>query len=84
MRERGAIESEVLATVESGERFAAPWGRTGFRKRFRVTTRGRACREVTAFAEAHDDVWLVVTAVVATVATGGGARPSRARQGRAA
>ena len=84
MRERGATESEVLATVESGERFAAPWGRTGFRKRFRVTARGRACREVTAYAEADDDVWLVVTVVVATVPPGGGARPARARKGRAA
>jgi hypothetical protein len=32
--ERGAIESEVIATVESGERFPAIYGRTGFRRNF--------------------------------------------------
>jgi hypothetical protein len=63
MRERRATESEVLATIESGERFAAPFGRTGFRKRFRAT-RGRGPRELSALAESHDDAWLVVTVVV--------------------
>jgi hypothetical protein len=32
--ERGAIESEVIATVESGECFPAKYGRTGFRRNF--------------------------------------------------
>jgi hypothetical protein len=63
MRERGATESEVLATIESGERFAAPWGRTGFRKRFRGSPR-RGARELSAYAEPHDDGWLVVSVVV--------------------
>ena len=73
MRERGATESEVIATIESGERFLAPWGRNGFRKRFRASA-GRGAREMSAFAEAHDDAWLVVTVVVT----------SRPRKGRAA
>jgi hypothetical protein len=63
MRERDANEYEVLATVESGERFPAPWGRTGFRKRFRATA-GRRAREVTTYAEERDDAWLVITVVV--------------------
>ena len=63
MRERGVTESEVLATIESGERFAAPGGRTGFRKRIR-SGRG-ATRDVTTYAEPLDDAWLVLT-VVAT------------------
>ena len=65
MRERGASESVVHATIESGERFAAAWGRTGFRKRFRGTARGRGPRELTALAEAVGDAWLVVTVVAA-------------------
>jgi hypothetical protein len=73
MRERGATESEVLATIESGERFAAPWGRIGFRKRFRATAGRRGPREITTYAEPHDDAWLVVTVLVTV----------RARRGRA-
>jgi hypothetical protein len=68
MRERGASETDVLATVETGERFPAPWGRTGFRKRFRATA-GR--REVAVYAETQDDTWLVVTVVVTSPARKG-------------
>jgi hypothetical protein len=74
MRERGATESEVLATMESGERFAAPWRRMGFRKRFRAKAGHGGPREVSALAEAHDDAWLVVTVVITL----------RPRKGRAA
>ena len=34
MRERGATEEEVVATVEYGERFAVKFGRSGFRRNF--------------------------------------------------
>ncbi|MBN1351083.1 hypothetical protein JXJ21_16800 [candidate division KSB1 bacterium] len=34
MEERGAKKEEVYATVEGGEKFAAKFGRTGFRKNF--------------------------------------------------
>jgi hypothetical protein len=64
MHERGATESEVLATVETGERFAAPWGRTGFRKRFRAAAGRRGACEIAASAEAYDGGWLVVSVVV--------------------
>ncbi len=63
MRERGVGEDDVLSTVESGERFAAPSGRVGFRKRFRATA-GYPRREVSAHVERHDDAWLVVTVIV--------------------
>jgi hypothetical protein len=68
MRERGVSEADVLATVETGERFAAPWDRTGFRKRFRGTI-GRARREVVAYAERQDELWLVVTVLVSPART---------------
>ncbi len=71
MRERGATESEVLATVETGERFPAPWGRTGFRKRFRATAGRRGRREVSVYAETQDKTWLVVTVVVTSPARKG-------------
>jgi len=32
--ERGATESEIIATVENGETFPAKYGRTGFRRNF--------------------------------------------------
>jgi hypothetical protein len=71
MRERGVGEDDVLVTVDSGERFAAPWGRVGFRKRLRATG-GRPRRELLAHVERHDDAWLVLTVIV-TAARGRGA-----------
>jgi len=34
MQERGASENEVTKTVETGERFPAKFGRSGFRRNF--------------------------------------------------
>ena len=34
MLERGASEDEVVATIREGERFAAKFGREGFRRNF--------------------------------------------------
>ncbi len=34
LEERGAIEEEVIATVEDGEQFPAKYNRIGFRKNF--------------------------------------------------
>jgi len=34
LRERGASENEVIKTVETGERFSAKFGRSGFRRNF--------------------------------------------------
>jgi hypothetical protein len=34
LKERGATEEELIATVERGERFGAKHGRTGFRCNF--------------------------------------------------
>jgi hypothetical protein len=43
MVECGGSESEVVATVEGGEKFAAKFGRSGFRRNFAFngTWRGR-------------------------------------------
>jgi hypothetical protein len=66
--ERGATESEVIATVEHGERFAAKYGRAGFRRNFpfEVTWRGRryATKQVEAYAVDEEGAWLVITVVV--------------------
>ena len=67
MVERGAKETEVIATVEGGEQFPAKFGRTGFRRNFiyEQEWRGRFYRtkqlDVIAVAE---DGWLVLTVVV--------------------
>ena len=65
--ERGATESEVRATVEGGERFAAKLGRTGFRRNFSFegTWRGRwyATKQVEVYAAREPDGWLVITVV---------------------
>lgn len=68
LQERGASESEVVATVQEGERIPAKFGRTGFRRNFayNATWRGRyyATKQIEAFAVQDDDGWLVITVIV--------------------
>ena len=67
MEERGATESEVIATVENGEQFPAKFGRTGFRRNFQFESewRGRVYRtkQVEAYAVQEEDNWLVITVI---------------------
>ena len=65
MRERGATESEVLGTIETGDRIAARCGRVGFRKVFPVHRRARSgAKELIVRAVPAVDGWLVLTVVV--------------------
>ena len=67
LSERGTTETEVVGTVEQGERFPAKFGRTGFRRNFPFAGRwrGKPYRtkqlEVIAVAE---NGWLVITVIV--------------------
>jgi hypothetical protein len=67
MAERGASEDEVVATVLNGERFAAKYGRTGFRRNFRFDglRRGRhyAMKQLEVFAVEENGGWVVVTVI---------------------
>lgn len=67
LAERGATESEVVATVEGGERFLAKLGRSGFRRNFPFggQWRGRsyATKQVEAYA-VEENGWLVITIIV--------------------
>jgi hypothetical protein len=66
--ERGVSESDIFATVESGERFQAKFGRTGFRRNFVFNGlwRGKrySTKQVEAFAVEESGRWLVITVVV--------------------
>jgi len=68
MSERGASGEEVEATLRDGERFAAKFGRQGFRRNFRFDGiwRGRsyAMKQVEAIAIFEEEDWLVITVVV--------------------
>jgi hypothetical protein len=68
LNERGATEAEVVATVESGERFSAKFGRTGFRRNFAFASewlgRRYATKQVEAYAVEEAGEWLVITVVV--------------------
>jgi len=68
MRQRGASEEEVAATVRDGERFEAGKGRSGFRRLFPFSGqwRGRpySTKEITAFADVEGESWLVITVIV--------------------
>jgi hypothetical protein len=68
IRERGTSPAEVRDTVESGDRFIAKRGRTGFRRRFDVDAPtlggGFDCKQVEVYAVWEDGAWLVITAIV--------------------
>ncbi|MEI8207367.1 MAG: DUF4258 domain-containing protein [Kiritimatiellales bacterium] len=67
LAERGASESEVVATVLEGERFVAKYGRIGFRRNFSSDAEwhGRVygTKQIEAFA-VEEDGWLVITVIV--------------------
>jgi len=67
MQERGATRDEVIATVETGERFPAKFDRTGFRRNFSFGAqwRGRkyASKQVEVYA-IDEDGWLVISVIV--------------------
>ena len=68
MSERGASDEEVESTLRDGERFAAKFGRQGFRRNFRFDgiwgERNYAMKQVEAIAIFEEDEWLVITVVV--------------------
>ena len=66
--ERGANEDEIVTTIESGERFVAKYGRTGFRHDFIFNGiwRGKryANKQIEAIAVEEHGRWIVVTVLV--------------------
>ena len=68
MTERGATEDEVIATVQTGERFPAKYGREGFRRDFvfQGVWRGRRfnSKQIEAFVVNEEDCWLVISVLV--------------------
>ncbi len=67
LKERGATEDEIIATVQNGERFPVKFDRVGFRRNFvyNSTWQGRcfATKQVEAIA-VEEDCWLVLTVIV--------------------
>ena len=67
LQERGAIEEEVIATIEHGERIAAKHDRAGFRCNFPFDGEWNNKRYSTKQVEAYaveEDGWLVITVIV--------------------
>jgi hypothetical protein len=68
LQERGGAEQEVRLTVETGERFEAKFGRTGFRRNFPFagTWQGEiyANRQIEAYAVQEGSDWVVITVIV--------------------
>ena len=67
MQERGATEEEVQATIEQGERFAAKFGRTGFRRNFAFESKWRSIyygvKQLEVYAVEEGADWLVITVI---------------------
>ena len=68
MRERGATEEEVESTIGKGERYAAKFGRQGFRQDFQFDTewQGRryATKQVEVIAVFEQGDWLAISVIV--------------------
>ncbi len=68
LTERGALEQEVVQTVEIGEQCPAKLGRTGFRHNFPFDDvwRGKhySTKQVEAIAVSEDGDWVVITVIV--------------------
>jgi hypothetical protein len=66
--ERGASESEIVSTVEGGERFPARLGRVGFRRNFTFDDvwRGRryGTKQIETIVVEESQRWLVITVLV--------------------
>jgi hypothetical protein len=66
--ERGTSEAEIVATVETGERFVGKHGRTGFRRivPFGDIWRGKRYtnKQIEVFAVEENDRWIVITVLV--------------------
>ena len=67
LTERGATETEVVATVAQGGSFPAKLGTTGFRRNFRFGGRWRGGyyenKQVIAYAVRERQDWLVITVI---------------------
>ena len=68
MAERGATPEEVIQAVETGERFPAKYGRTGFRRNFPFQGSWRGCayltKQIEAYAVIENQEWIVITVIV--------------------
>ena len=65
--ERGATESEIILTVEEGERFPVRFGRVGFRRNFPFNRvwggKHYMVKQVEAYAVQEAGDWIVVTVI---------------------
>jgi len=66
LKERGASESEVIATVTGGERFPAKFGRIGFRRNFLFAKewhgRHYTIKQLEVYA-VQEKGWLAITVI---------------------
>ncbi|MCD6334085.1 MAG: DUF4258 domain-containing protein [Candidatus Latescibacteria bacterium] len=67
LKERGATEEEVKATVTQGEQFPAKFGRVGFRRNFPFDEEWRGTyyrtKQIEAYAVREGPDWLVITII---------------------
>ena len=68
LTERGALESEVLMTVKTGEHFIAKHGRSGFRLNFvfngHRNNKYFTTKQIEAYAVMENETWIVITVIV--------------------
>jgi len=67
MAQRGAVQQEVVDTVQEGEQFEAKFGRTGFRRNFVFEKHWRnqyyKTKQVEVYAVKENKDWLVISVV---------------------
>ena len=67
MAQRGAVQQEVVDTVQEGEQFEAKFGRTGFRRNFVFEKHRRnqyyKTKQVEVYAVKENKDWLVISVI---------------------
>jgi len=67
IHERGTNEKEVTSAIQNGETFSAKFGRTGFRRNFRLKVIGEASimkpNNLEVYAVEEGEGWSVITVI---------------------
>jgi hypothetical protein len=67
MVERGITEEEIIQTIDTGERFAAKYGRQGFRREFIFGKawqgKSYAMKQIEVYAVVENEEHVVITAL---------------------
>jgi hypothetical protein len=68
MKERGALDADIVNAIEKGEKYPAKFNRTGFRRNFinnrKWLGKEYSTKQIEGLAVWENNGWLVITVIV--------------------